>query len=168
MPSPSNSKTPLPEPKESEKPNKAPEPIKSLVKVPTLTPSLAPLVQTNLAILEKPITPTVVIKIPTNNYAVAAPEKTVATNISLTAKPGTVSIKSGAAIAPSVPTASKGTTYSSTLTTPDGKKVTLTSGKTTKSGAIALPALKLLKPGNYVVTIKVGNITKQVTVTVKK
>ena len=76
--------------------------------------------------------------------------------------------KSGSAIAVTLPKIAKGTQVVITMKTPDGKTISLANTKTTKASAFAVPSLTLKKSGTYTMLIKVGKMTKTLTVKVSK
>ena len=102
-----------------------------------------------------------------NTYLALATKKTPTTKLTLSTTNKTLTIKSGNAVAITVPSIPKGTTVLTTMRTPDGKTARVSSTKTGKSGNYAVPSLQLKKPGTYTLQIKYAKVTRTVRVTVK-
>ena len=83
------------------------------------------------------------------------------TNVALAAKVGHPVVLA----LPKVPSGT-GITYS--YKTPAGKLITFVSTVTKGSSTTNLPGLSFKTPGTYVLTVKIGKVTRHVTVTIKK
>ena len=159
------SPSPLPSPKPSEAPSATP--------TATVAPSITPTAKPTPTI--KPTTkpsaipsPTALPKIPANTFF-APVQVTVATQkVTATANTITQTLTPNKPISIAVPAVKKGEAVSIKMRTPDGKLITVTNTKTTKSGTYTMPALSFKKPGKYSIVAKIGNTLKTITITVKK
>jgi hypothetical protein len=161
------SPSPLPSPKPSDIPSETPS------AAPSVAPSIAPTAKPTPTIKPsaKPSAipaPTALPKIPTNSFF--APVQVSAATQKVTATANTIAqtLKPNKSISIAVPSVKKGTAVSIKMRTPDGKLITVTSTKTTRSGTYTMPALSFKKPGKYSVVAKIGNTLKTITITVKK
>ena len=107
--------------------------------------------------------------LPKSSGATVLPSTSKASISVSAAKPSTaVSISASKTFALTLPAVAKGSKVVVTIKGADGKSYQVSSTTTQSKGNVTLPALKFAKPGIYKLTIKVGNTTKTVTVTVKK
>jgi hypothetical protein len=99
-----------------------------------------------------------------------APVSRLAFSAASTSKSGVVvaSTNVGKAFTVLLPTQPKGTAVSLSYVGPGNKVTTLAASTTKSAGAVNLPAVAFKTPGKYTLTVKVGKITKTITVTVKK
>ena len=168
-PTPSPSATPTATPKPSATPTPTPTPTPSPTPSATPTPSPTPsATPTPTAVATKPATPALAVKFKATSYLSVASSSAPATKVALTAATKVVKAKAGSAVAVTLPGVAKGSVVVVTMKTPDGKIIQLANAKATKSSSYALPSLTLKKAGSYLLTIKVGKVTKTLKVTVSK
>jgi hypothetical protein len=161
------SPSPLPSPKPSDIPLETPS------AAPSVAPSISPTAKPTPTI--KPSTkpsaipaPTALPKIPTNSFFAPVQVTAATQKVTATANTITQTLKPNKSISIAVPAVKKGTAVSIKMRTPDGKLITVTSTKTTRSGTYTMPALSFKKPGKYSIVAKIGNTLKTITITVKK
>jgi hypothetical protein len=161
------SPSPLPSPKPSEAPTEIPS------AAPSIAPSIAPTAKPTPTV--KPTTkpaaipsPTALPKIAPNTFFAPVQVTAATQKVSAAAKTITATIKPNKPISIAVPSVKKGTAVSIKMRTPDGKLITVTNTKTTRSGTYTMPALSFKKPGKYSIVAKIGNTLKTITITVKK
>jgi hypothetical protein len=126
---------------------------------PTVKPSAAPSAIPS---------PTALPKIAPNTFFAPVQVTAATQKVSAAAKTITATITPNKPISIAVPAVKKGTAVSIKMRTPDGKLITVTNTKTTKSGTYTMPALSFKKPGKYSIVAKIGNTLKTITITVKK
>jgi hypothetical protein len=159
------SPSPLPSPKPSEAPSETPSAAPSAA--PSITPTAKPTIKPTTKPSAIP-SPTALPKIPTNSFFAPVQVTAATQKVTATAKTITATIAPNKPISITVPSIKKGETVSIKMRTPDGKLITVTSTKTTRSGTYTMPALSFKKPGKYSIVAKIGNTLKTITITVKK
>ena len=150
-PTPTPSATPTPTPTPVVTPTPTPTP--SATPTPTPTPTQTPAVSENnsktsiIGIRLANTKPSAILTILSSNSS---------KNLTLSS---TIQMNFGLA--------SKGVLVTQSIKGPSGS-LTLVSGKLEKSGMISSPVFKFLKPGTYIFTVKIGRVTRSVTLRVHK
>ena len=152
---PSSSAAPNSTTKPSSTTKPTPNPTGKPTTGPTTKPSAIP-------------SPTALPKIAPNTFFAPVQVTAATQKVSAAAKTITATITPNKPISVAVPAVKKGEAVSIRMRTPDGKLVTVTNTKTTKSGTYTMPALSFKKPGKYSIVAKIGNTLKTITITVKK
>jgi len=161
------SPSPLPSPKPSEAPTEIPSAAPSVAPSIAPTPKSTPTVKPTIKPSAIP-SPTALPKIAPNTFFTPVQVTAATQKVSAAAKTITTTITPNKPISIAVPAVKKGEAVSIRMRTPDGKLITVTNTKTTKSGTYTMPALSFKKPGKYSIVAKIGNTLKTITITVKK
>jgi hypothetical protein len=161
----SESPKPTAAPTSSAAPNSTTKP--SATAKPTSKPSGKPTTEPSAAASAIP-SPTALPKIAPNTFFAPVQVTAATQKVSAAAKTITATITPNKPISIAVPAVKKGTAVSIKMRTPDGKLISVTNTKTTKSGTYTMPALSFKKPGKYSIVAKIGNTLKTITITVKK
>ena len=171
--SPSDSPTPSPTPTMTVSPSPLPT-IQVTVPTPTISPTpspthviVPPLVQPTLQVsasVRKQLSTSTLITLP----------KVVSDSVKKLTLPSTqattfaTSSKVGQTISLVVPSQPKGTVVSFSFIGPGNKAIVLVSTTLKSAGKVNLPVLSFKIPGKYKLLVKIGKISKTITVTVKK
>ena len=174
-PAPVVTESPTPTPSPSTTPSPVMTPVIRNSPTPFANPSPEP---TGIVLPVVPSATPQPLPSPSKPIRSALPKSAGATVLPSTTKPSVsvsatkpttaVSISSSKTFALNLPAVAKGSKVIVTLKGADGKSYQVYATTTQSKGNVTLPALKFAKPGTYKLTIKVGNTTKTVTVTVKK
>lgn len=168
MPSVSESATASPKPSETPTVVATPTPSPTPIVVPTPSPSPTSVSSPSPVATISPSAAPSAITTKTSSFTAGSAVKGATKAVTITANNEKASTTLKTAISPILPTVKKGTAVTVTIKGSDGKSYVLASGKTTKTAAYKVPPVKFAKTGTYIMTIKVGSVTKKVTITVKK